>query len=213
MFIELVDVFRCPNDHEETWLVLATRHMDGRDVLDGVLGCPVCEAEFPVVGGTARFDHGRPRQTRAIPSEEGEALRLAALLDLADPKGYAILVGEAASHAPDLRAMSDIQLLLVDPPPGLEMGDGLAGLTTDDLSRVLPLAGGSARAIAFDDAVSAEEVESRLAVVSTGGRILAPARIPLPNGVNELARDDRHWLAERTAAPRSSGMVSIGRRP
>lgn len=212
MFIELVDVLRCPNPHEETWLVLATRRIDGRDVMDGLLGCPVCKAEFPITEGVARFDREKPRFTRAIPPDENESVRLAALLDLADARGYAILAGETGNHADSLRELTAAPVLLVDPPSGVQMGAGLSGLTTDASSLSLPLAVASARAIAFDDRATTELLNARLSVVSAGGRILAPVSLPLPDSVTELARDERQWLAERAPSARSSGVVSIARR-
>jgi hypothetical protein len=44
MHIEFIDLLRCPNPHEETWLVAALHRMDGRLVIDAKLGCPVCSA-------------------------------------------------------------------------------------------------------------------------------------------------------------------------
>jgi uncharacterized protein YbaR (Trm112 family) len=213
MFIELVDMLRCPNPHEETWLVLAADRMDGRDVVDGRLGCPICRAEFPIVAGIARFDGGSPAGTRGHLPDETEALRLAALLDLVDPRGYAILVGEAASYAPRLRELTGAQLLLVNPPREMAMGDGLSGLTMSSASSRLPVAAGSARGIALDEAATPEQLESALAAVQSSGRILAPIALPVPDGVTELARDDRHWVAERTRAAATSGIVSLHRRP
>ena len=101
MFIELIDVLRCPHAHEESWLVLLSGRIDGRDVMEGVLGCPVCEAEYPVADGVVRFAQ-RSGSAVAGPSSEEDALRLAALLDLADPRGYAIVTnlwGEAVRDA------------------------------------------------------------------------------------------------------------------
>ena len=212
MFIELVDILRCPNRHEESWLVLATSRIDGRDVIEGVLGCPVCKSEFPITGGVARFDQGNPRLTRSTAADENEAVRLAALLNLTDASGYAILAGETASHAEQMRDLTDVPLLLVDPPSGIEMRGGLSGLTTDASSFALPLAAGSARAMALDDSTTPQALEARLPALSTGGRILAPATLPLPEGVAVLARDGRQWLGERANAARSSGIVSINRR-
>ena len=209
MFIELVDVLRCPNDHSDTWLVLAAEQMEGRDVMSGTLGCPICRAEFAIVDGVARFgDAPRPGPEVEAP-DETEALRLAALLALTDSRGYAILIGNTGRHAPLLRAMTDAQLMLVNPPPTVGMGFGLSGLTTPG-SRALPLAAGSARAIALDDEATPERLASGLTVLAPGGRLLAPVALALPNGVAELARDERHWLAERAAA--SSGIVGLRRR-
>jgi uncharacterized protein YbaR (Trm112 family) len=211
MFIDLVDVLRCPNSHEETWLVLAAERIDGRYVFDGVLGCPVCKTEFPIIAGVARLDRGNPRRTGSLPPDENEAVRLAALLNLSDPRGFAILIGATGSHASKLRELTEVQLLLVDPPSGVEMGAGVSGLTTDREVAAHPLAYESARAIAFDEETTAEALESRLGVVSVGARILASVSLPLPASVRELARDDRHWLGAREPTSRTSGTVSIGR--
>jgi uncharacterized protein YbaR (Trm112 family) len=212
MFIELADILRCPNPHEETWLVLATSGMDGRNVVHGQLGCPVCHAEFPIESGVARFDRGNRRRTRFYPADADEAVRLAALLDLTDARGYVILAGETSNHAPALRELTDVQVLLVDPPAEIEMGAGLSGLTTDRSSPSIPLAGASARAIALDAAASSDQLAGWLRVAAPGARILAPVAVPMPNGLSELARDERHWLAERLATPAPSSIISIARR-
>jgi uncharacterized protein YbaR (Trm112 family) len=122
MFIELIDVLRCPKAHEESWLVLASRRIDGRDVMDGVLGCPVCASEFPITDGVVRFANDVKGDAAQTQSSEAEALRLAALLDLATPRGYAIVTGTLGGSAPALRTLTDVQLLLVNPPPNIEMG-------------------------------------------------------------------------------------------
>ena len=212
MFIELIDVLRCPNAHEESWLVLASGRIDGRDVMEGVLGCPVCEAEYPITDGVVRFARESPTDAVAGPSSEEEALRLAALLDLADSKGYAIITGALGNNAPSLRALTDVQLLLVNPPAGIEMGRGLSGLTIESHWTALPLAQSSGRAIALDDATTSSQLLEALSVVRPSGRVLAPVTLAVPDGVLELARDGRQWLAERRPAPRESGIVPLERR-
>ena len=204
-------MLRCPNPHEETWLVLAAEQMNARDVVGGMLGCPICYAEYLIQAGVAHFDRDARSRAQAPLHEAEEALRLAALLDLTDSRGYAILVGDTGSQAPHLREITDVQLLLVNPPIGIEMGAGLSGLTTRS-GAPLPLATASARAMALDDATTPASLEAALDVVAAGGRVLAPATLPVPESLTELARDDRHWVAERTRALTSSGIVSIDRR-
>jgi uncharacterized protein YbaR (Trm112 family) len=212
MFIELIDVIRCPNAHEESWLVLASRRIDGRDVMEGVLGCPVCAAEFPITEGVVRFaTEARSEAVAAVANEE-DALRLAALLDLASPGGYAVIMGTLGKDAPYLAALTDVQLLLVNPPPGIGMGAGLSGLTIDPNWTTLPLASSSARAIALGDAMTPDQLPGALDVVRPSGRVLAPIALTRPEGVSELARDDRQWLAERRATPRESGIIPLERR-
>jgi uncharacterized protein YbaR (Trm112 family) len=209
VFIELVDVLRCPNRHDETWLVLSADRMDGRDVMRGTLGCPICHAEFPIVAGVARFGDRPP--ARAHPRNDAESLRLAALLDLTEAGGYAILAGETGNQAPGMRELTDTQLLLVDPPTDVEMGNGLSGLTTPSTPRAFPLADGSARAIALDEAATAEQLDAAVRALSPAGRLLAPVRLPLPDHITELARDDRSWLAAKTREAHSSRIVNIDR--
>ena len=212
MFIELIDVLRCPNAHEESWLVLASRRIDGRDVMEGVLGCPVCAAEFPITEGVVRFGNGSRSGAVAPLANEDDGLRLAALLDLASPGGYAVITGTLGKDAPHLAALTDVQLLLVNPPSGIGMGTGLSGLTIDPNWTTLPLAPGSTRAIALDDTATADQLSGALDVVRPSGRVLAPIALSLPDGVSELARDGRQWLAERRATPRESGMIPLERR-
>lgn len=212
MFIELIDVLRCPNAHEESWLVLAAHRIDGRDVMEGVLGCPVCAAEYPIAGGVVRFARESGSDAAAGPSGEEDALRLAALLDLATPGGYAVIAGTLGKDAPYLRTLTDVSLLLVNPPTRIEMGNGVSGLTIESNWTTLPLAPSSARAIALDDTTTPAQLLAALRVVRPPGRVLAPLALSPPDGVSELARDDREWLAERRAAPSESGIVPLHRR-
>jgi uncharacterized protein YbaR (Trm112 family) len=209
VFIELVDVLRCPNAHEDSWLVLAANHTNGRDIMDGTLGCPVCRAEYAIVDGVARFADVRASRTEE--PDENEALRLAALLDLSDVRGYAVLIGETGNQAPRMRELTEVQLMLVNPPAGVAMGAGVSGLTS--APGTLPLAEGSARAIALDVGATEELLAAALHALTPGGRLLAPLVLSIPEGVTELARDARHWLAERQRALHSSGVVRLERRP
>jgi uncharacterized protein YbaR (Trm112 family) len=212
MFIELVDVLRCPNAHDETWLVLAARRVDDRDVMEGTLGCPVCEAEFPILDGVAYFDGGSPRPTVPLATDEEHALRLAAQLNLSDPRGYAVLVGAMATHGPLISAMTDVQLLLVDPPAGIAMGRGLSGLTMPPTSATFPLASASARGVVLDSATTPALTRAASNLLRTGGRLVAPVAVERPPGLSELARDDQVWVAERSTAAAHSGVIGLTRR-
>lgn len=211
MFIELLDQLRCPRPHEASWLVLAAHRTEHRDILEGVLGCPVCQAEYPIVDGIVRFAELAVATPMSVADEE-EALRLAATLNLAGPKGYAVLVGEWAAQAPALHAMTEVQLMLVNPPAGLEMGWGLSGVTIQPDWVNLPLASSSARAIALDDVATAAQVAGAVETLSGGGRLLAAASLPLPSEVSEVARDGRHWVAERSQPGNRSKIVNLTRR-
>jgi uncharacterized protein YbaR (Trm112 family) len=203
MFIELVDTLRCPKPHEESWLVLSALVIEARHVREGTLGCPVCMAEYPIRDGVADFRAGDGSGLAArSPASLGDALveadYLAAMMNLADPKGFAVLVGRWCERAAALLEAGECPpLMLVDPPDGVTMQPGLSGVRCD---AELPLAVGAARAVAVDTA-DAMRVRSAARATRVDGRIVAPAGASLPDGVRELARDERVWVGARETMP------------
>jgi uncharacterized protein YbaR (Trm112 family) len=207
MFIELVDALRCPRSHEEGWLVLAAARIEARHVQEGVLGCPVCHAEYPIRDGIADFrldaspdGAGRTRsghaEARSI--EAVSADHLAALLDLGDALGFVVLVGAWGRRATELLELDVVPpLLIIDPPDGVRIVPGMSGVRS---GATLPLAAGAARAVAVDD-TDASRLASAVHVTRAGGRIVAPAAASVPEGVRELARSAEVWVGEREAPP------------
>src|SRR3989442_2265316 len=65
-------MLRCPEAHEDAFLVLSTGEIVGRMVRSGLLGCPVCQREYPIVKGVAHFSASGtgaglpPRQKDAV---------------------------------------------------------------------------------------------------------------------------------------------------
>src|SRR3989441_11574994 len=53
-------MLRCPETHEEAFLVMSTGEMVGRMVRSGILGCPVCRKEYPIVKGIVNFSARGP---------------------------------------------------------------------------------------------------------------------------------------------------------
>ena len=207
MFIELIDALRCPRPHEESWLVLAAAQIDARHVRDGTLGCPICRAEYPIHDGIADFrlaDIG-PSGLDAASSDASPSIaehvgadHLAAMLNLGDALGFAVLIGDWTRLADGMLELGNPPpLLLVDPPEGSEMAPGLSGVRA---GAVLPLAAGAARAIAVD-ATDETRLASAVKTTRVTGRIVAPARARIPAGVRELVRDDTLWVGEREAPP------------
>ena len=196
MFIELVDALRCPRAHEESWLVASATRMDARHIVSGTLGCPVCLTEYPIEDGVVDFRADpTPVAARDGGSEQESAMRLAAMLDLADATGFAVLLGAWGSVAGELAAIIETPLILVDPPGGTTGAPGISVLRCDG---EIPLASGAARAVAIDVAGS-ERAASAVRVTRAKGRVLAPADVALPEGVRELARDAQLWVGEREA--------------
>jgi uncharacterized protein YbaR (Trm112 family) len=202
MFVELIEHLRCPRPHAESPLVASSSRSDERHIIEGVLGCPVCNAEFPITGGVARF--GEPRRARSTPADAETAMRLAAFLELTDPRGFALLCGAWAAHTDAVALLAETPLVLVNPPTGASVESAAGILFTDG---IVPFASGAARAAAVDAAVDAD---SAVAVVRAGGRVLGPSELDVPAGVTEIVRDERMWVAEKTAAPNAAPrLVSI----
>jgi uncharacterized protein YbaR (Trm112 family) len=224
MFIELVDALRCPTPHEESWLVVAADRLHARHIVDGVLGCPVCHASYPIWHGVVDFCGAAPQFASATVSTSSEPTssapsavtadageRLAAQLDLRDALGFAVLLGDWGAYAAALLEHGACPLVLVDPPTWVEARPGLSILRT---AGPIPIAAGAARAVAIDaegrrgeSDRHAQRVESAVRAVRTKGRVVGAASLPLPPGVREIARDSEVWVAERE--PAASPLVSL----
>lgn len=209
MFIELVDALRCPQAHEESWLVVAADRLVARHIVDGTLGCPVCSAEYPIHDGIVDFTMGARRPAvPAMAANAEQAMRLAALLALDDALGFAVLMGGWGAQALELRGLVECPLVLIDPPPEVDAAPGLSIIRTGGL---LPIARGSARAVAIDlpdlHGDHAARLESAVRATRTKGRAVGPSSLPVPVGLRELARDEQLWVAEREAAP--SALVTL----
>ncbi len=210
MFVEIVDALRCPRAHEESWLVLAARRTEDRHVLEGTLGCPVCRAEYAIHDGIADFSDPTASDRTIVGAVMTlpPADHLAAMLNLGDALGFAVLIGAWGVPADALVEIVDAPpLLLVEPPAGVAMGPGLSGIRA---GAVLPLATGAARAVATD-AVDAARVADAARVTRAGGRMVAPAESPVPEGVRELARDDVVWVGERLTRPTAPVTLHVRR--
>lgn len=206
MFIELVDALRCPVPHEESWLVASATHTEARHIVEGLLGCPVCRAEYPVHRGVVDFRRSTPNDASPPPvplADREQATRLAAFLNLSDSLGFAVLIGAWCAQASVLREIVETPLVLVDPPPGVEGEPGVSVIRCDG---ALPLAVGAARGVAMDDAGPARAA-SAVRATRVAGRLVAPVTVPRPDGVRELARDAELWVGEKE--PAASPLITL----
>jgi uncharacterized protein YbaR (Trm112 family) len=207
--IELIDLLRCPASHAVSTLVLTAGRWDGRRVIEGTLGCPVCRAEYPIRSGVTDFAGGTSDRAQPIvaePSSQPEAaMRLAAQLDLQEPGAVVVLAGSYARLAFDLVELVQARCLAVNAPAAVSGADGILVVER------LPLATAALRGTALDDqnatpALLAEVVRA----LGTGGRLVVSAATGVPAGVDVLARDATEWVA--SVRKPASALVSLGRR-
>jgi uncharacterized protein YbaR (Trm112 family) len=209
---DLLDALRCPGIHEESWLVAMVLEARGSTLFAAELACPVCGAEFRIADGIAYIPGLAPGSMPAPagPSEPVAidlVLRLAALLGVAESELPVALVGRYAMASGALASVVSAPQLLVNSGAAIP-APGVSRLVVADR---LPLGVETLAAIAVDaEHATPAWLASAARALRLGGRLVAPADVPVPAGMRELARDATEWVAETTA--RASGLVELRRR-
>jgi hypothetical protein len=197
---------RCPERHEEAFLVMSTGEMQGRMVRSGLLACPVCGKEYPILRGIVKFSGSG--EGGAVPrgATEGPAPRsqlpvdaetLQALLDLGGPGGYVVLVGSAARHAVGLAGlMSGIHFVGVNAPADVEE---LPVLSLLDCATGIPLRQTVARAVVVGpDHLGGEWPTEARRVLLPGRRLVIESdQVAAPAGLTRLALGQGLFVGER----------------
>ena len=199
MHIELTEMLRCPERHEEGYLVMSTGEMLGRMVRSGMLGCPVCGKEYPIVRGVARFSKpsGEPTHPASRISHPVDAQTLQALLDLSGPGGYVLLLGSAAHHAVGLAGlMGGIHFVGVNAPDDVEELPVLSLLACEAM---IPLRQTVARsAVVGPDRLGPEWLAEARRVVLPGRRLVIESEhVAPPAGLTRLALGHGLFVGER----------------
>ena len=191
-------------------------------MLDGVFGCSGCRDRFPVVAGVGDL-RASPR-ARSQPSQEGESpavadqgevIRLAALLGVSGGPGHLAVVGELVPLAAPLAELIDeIEVVGVERwvGPALPSSDrpGVSYLTA---SAGLPFRRRSLRGIALTGKEETGLLEEAVQVGIPGARIVSLR--PRPEDADELRRAGADILIEEQTAlvgviPLSGGRRSTG---
>ena len=211
MFTELIDTLRCPNAHEDSWLVATSTRTAGRHIIEGKLGCPVCRATFAITDGDVLFAPGGGlRSSRVL--DDDAAFRLAAQLHLVEAPQPILLTGGWSAAVKPLRTIVSSVTMFV--------GDATSAVVHDERVSTLrlpaagiPLATGSLRAIALDAAHASDEFLSESArTLRTAGRLVVPASIVLDGALwRTLATDTDVIVAERLAV--ASAPIPLRRAP
>jgi uncharacterized protein YbaR (Trm112 family) len=211
VFTELIDTLRCPNPHEDSWLVATSTKTAGRHIITGKLGCPVCKATFEIVDGEVLFAGTSGLQSSRVLDQDA-AFRLAAQLHLLEAPQPILLTGRWSAAVAPLRTIVPTVIIFV--------ADATSIVTLDERVSTLrmpatgiPLATGSLRAIALDVAhASPAFITDAARVLRSAGRLVVPAGTPLDAALwRTLATDTEVIVAERLAV--ASAPIALRRAP
>ncbi|MCC7051626.1 MAG: hypothetical protein IT355_00075 [Gemmatimonadaceae bacterium] len=211
MFTELIDLLRCPQPHEDSWLVASSTRTGDRHILDGRLGCPVCRASYDITDGEVLFSSA-PVLRSAITLDEDAAFRLAAQLHLLEAPPPILLTGQWSRAVAALRRITPTVTMFV--------GDATSVVAQDDRVSTLrlpasgiPLAAGALRGLALDRAHAGEAyLPDAARVVRARGRLVVPLGTLLDATTwRTLASDTDVTVAERL--PVATAPVTLRRAP
>jgi len=200
VFIELIDLLRCINAHEDTWLVASFKTVSNRFVLEASLGCPICSAQYRIHEGIADFSAGTklPRcdAERAAASHRREELatRAGAYLEATEAGATIALGGVWTYAAQELSEMAEVRVLALNAPTEVKESQSVALL---EVGSEIPVTPGSLLGVALDAWFPAKIVASAIKAVRPGGRVVGPTVIPAPHELAVLAHDDMYWVAQK----------------
>jgi uncharacterized protein YbaR (Trm112 family) len=204
MFLELAELLACPAEHEPTYCVVTSDEMHERRVVRGAVGCPVCEAEYPVVDGVVQFGTdpllGSSSRADDLTVEEmPQPSDVHSLLGLDGPGGYVILLGSVARMAAELsHAMQGIHFVGVNAPPEVAESDILSLLSSE---RKIPLRSGSVRGAVVGREYSREPwLTEGARVLLKGRRLVVVDEDVEPPGVEQMASGHGLWVGQKTGS-------------
>lgn len=193
MFIELTDHLRCPEDHEEAYLVLLPDSVVDRSVVSGELGCPVCHRTLQVRNGILDIGDG-PAPPGAAPSLDGASV--AALTGLGGPGGYVVLVGPVAGQWREVEAvLGGVSMIAVNGPASLADAPRVSVVR----SARLPLKSGSMRGVVLSGEFGSDPhwVREGARVLLPGLRLVGEGAEPDADLAEVIAGAGGWWVATR----------------
>jgi hypothetical protein len=186
MDLAIVQRLICPRPHASTPLVVRADRTGHGHLQLGMLGCPVCGAEWDVTDGAAHFGPRAELTAHAAP----DATTLAAFLGLTDPQ-LVITDGVPANVVESLVREFAAVVVALD----AEVAPDTA--TVVDGAPAVPLADGIANGVVLLRLRGEAFVASAVRSLAPAGRMIAIGAIATPAGVREIARNDQMWVGER----------------
>ena len=198
MFIELTDHLRCPAPHEEAFLVLVPYEMDGRMVVRGVLGCPICQREFRITHGVAVFElSGRTGEPAPVSASTVAADAIVAFLGLEGPGGYLGLFGGGSGFASGLETtLPGVHLVALNPPEGWTGSPGVSVLRGPSA----PIKSRSLRGVVLGGDMGSNQEWQREAArcVLPGLRVVGEGTPPRLAELESLGEAGGWWVARKS---------------
>jgi len=195
VFIELTDHLRCPAPHDESFLVLLPDGVENRQVRGGTLGCPVCNATYPIKDGVVHFGvvaPPAPLRPSVPPSVEG----LAAFLGLSGPGGYVGMVGDVGALARELTAaVRGVHILALNASAGTEGAERVSLLESPSI----PVKARQLRGVILGSGYGSDEkwIGEGIRVVLPGLRVVGAGPAPDRADLQVLAAADGWWVGVR----------------
>ena len=130
-----------------------------------------------------------------------DVMRLAALLNVSTADSTYAVEGSRIADVRGLQGISPLRLIVINPPDDnsaeheLTAGELPMPMAVVRVNDKLPLTDSSLAGVLVQSANPADYVS----LLRPGGRMVAPERFPVPDGVTELARDAIQWVGERNA--------------
>ena len=201
MFIELAGSLRCPGDHEQMPCIVASDEMDGRRVVRGVVGCPVCKAEHAILEGVVGFGEdpllGAGSRSDDLTVEEMPSFdAVRALLDLSGPGGYVALIGSGSRLVAELSECTPgVHFVGINAPPELCETDSLSLLQSP---KMIPLKDKSVRGVLVGrEYVRSSWMDEAGRILAAGGRLVAVVDELSASGVRQLVVGQGMWVGEK----------------
>lgn len=168
----------------------AFQKMQGRFVVEGKLGCPVCSATYDIMGGVADFG-SVPISASIYGGEENDPMRFAAMLNLTRPGLLVVLAQTVSTLALSVSELTEAKVIAVNSTDG--RADDSDAVVSISAGKRLPLGSNSVDAMF---AVSASDAVEALRLLKSGGRVVVPSSVTLDGQFRQLARDGSYIVAE-----------------
>ena len=185
MHILLTDILSCPRCGPEFGLVLLADRVEERRVLEGRLGCPNCREQYPVRGGVldARLSADRAADADGAAADDpGAAVRLAALLGLADARGTVLVAGPGAALAAEVAALvPELEVVALAAAPAA--GEERPGVSRVAAGAGLPFRSRTLRGVALTGGADPALLAEGVRVLQPGARLVVEGA---PAGAAEL---------------------------